>query len=589
MVAACVVIGVGVGAGSAALAETGENRRFYKATATLFFDPNAGATASRSAFNNLSQIALLVTSGRVPNIAAESLGADRDRLVEAVLVSANSVLSTLEITAAASTGPEAVDIAGAFGDSLVEDLEERNTKAYTDERDSVLNRLDSVQQEIRDLDAQIAGGGNELLAAQRDGLVNQYRLTYERFQQLAALGPPTTSLTVLEAPEAVAISASEYNQRLARGRLGENLIVVGSTSAEDTPELTGDGSGSLQGAVPRGIFGGVLGLFLGIGLAIATDRLDQRLRTREETEQAFDLPVLAEIPALSRKQQRDATLVTIATPLSRSAEAFRAVRSSLLFEAADVAEPRGNGQSPQAQDPTARLPALVILVTSPGAKEGKTTTAANLAVAFAESGSSVLAMNCDFRRPALHRYFGLDELREVLNTGVEHLQIIANVLTDRDVNPTRVIEEQRRIVRVARSRYDVIILDTAPLLTTNDAIDVMEVADLVVLMSRANSTTRGSATRARDLLLRIDAPAAGVVIVDSEAVPEAGYYYYSAHGQATRPAAPPVPRQSRPTSAPPVPPQPRPTSAPPAPPQPRPTSAPPAPPRRGTTGPPSRP
>jgi len=82
-------------------------------------------------------------------------------------------------------------------------------------------------------------------------------------------------------------------------------------------------------------------------------------------------------------------------------------------------------------------------------------------------------------------------------------------------------------VASARSRFDVIVLDTAPLLTTNDATELMPSVDLVVLTCRSGTTTADSAQRARELLARIAAPTSGVVLLGSEASPNDYYYYYS--------------------------------------------------------------
>jgi Mrp family chromosome partitioning ATPase len=89
------------------------------------------------------------------------------------------------------------------------------------------------------------------------------------------------------------------------------------------------------------------------------------------------------------------------------------------------------------------------------------------------------------------------------------------------------VEEQRRIIASARKRFDVIVLDTAPLLTTNDATEVMDVADLVVVVCRSGVTTTDGASRSRELLARIAAPVSGVVLLGSEATPNDYYYYYS--------------------------------------------------------------
>jgi Mrp family chromosome partitioning ATPase len=173
--------------------------------------------------------------------------------------------------------------------------------------------------------------------------------------------------------------------------------------------------------------------------------------------------------------------------------------------------------------------ALVVLVGSAGPREGKTTTSANLATMFAETGQRVLAINCDFRRPALHQYFDLpNEPRRVFETSVPGLWVVTDVTSGPSgANPAFVVEEQRRLIASARKRFDVIVLDTAPMLTTNDATEVMSSADLAVIVCRSGVTTSDGALRTRELLSRISAPVSGIVLLGSEATPNDYYYYYS--------------------------------------------------------------
>ena len=137
------------------------------------------------------------------------------------------------------------------------------------------------------------------------------------------------------------------------------------------------------------------------------------------------------------------------------------------------------------------------MITSASPGEGKTTTTANLAAVFAEAGSSVLVVNCDFRRPTIHRYFGVeDEPRRVHETGIGGVKIVTNVLSDPRSNPAQVVAAQRQVVAAARGRFDVILLDTAPLLTANDAVELVSSADMLRARGagrRQRTSTRPSA------------------------------------------------------------------------------------------------
>ena len=97
------------------------------------------------------------------------------------------------------------------------------------------------------------------------------------------------------------------------------------------------------------MLGGLLGFLAGVGLALVADKLDRRIRTREDAEVAFGLPVLAEVPKLSSSQQRQHDVVAVSAPLSRAAEAYRAIRTSFVFQHNAAAHDRGAGTGPGRQ------------------------------------------------------------------------------------------------------------------------------------------------------------------------------------------------------------------------------------------------
>jgi Mrp family chromosome partitioning ATPase len=170
----------------------------------------------------------------------------------------------------------------------------------------------------------------------------------------------------------------------------------------------------------------------------------------------------------------------------------------------------------------------VVLVSSAGPSEGKTTTVANLATVFAEADYSVLVINCDFRRPRLHRYLGgSDEARKVVQSDIPGVRMVNNVLSSPNANPAEVTAAQRRVVEAARGIFDIIILDTAPLLSTNDASELIGVADVVLLVARAGRTTKPAAARATEVLQRLEATVAGVALLGARYVPSSQYYYYA--------------------------------------------------------------
>jgi Mrp family chromosome partitioning ATPase/capsular polysaccharide biosynthesis protein len=545
LILALTVVGAGIGVLSAQFEkDTKKSRTFYRATTTLVVDLSQRSGQSTSAFQSLDQVPLYATTGAVPDAVAKKLGSDAtgQELAEHITTTTNGATSTIAITAAEPEADDATRLADAFADVLIANLDERGQDAYAQARDKLQAQLDSLTNQQNTLFAQIASNppNVENLKSQLSALNNQYRLTYDSYSQLAAAGPPTSRFTVLQKADAVPIDKQEYDARLALGASSRNNLTADSGSDTlDEAVSTSSGAGGVNGPVARGVLGGALGFLIAIGIVLLLARLDRRILSRADAEAAFQLPVLAEVPQITRAQQRDTALVAHTAPLSRFTEAFRAIRSSVLFtRAAMEAEGAGAaslslGTLPNGTDGTGTLfepdhgDPLVVMVTSASPGEGKTTSTANLAAVFAEAGASVLVVNCDFRRPMIHRYFGLDdEPRRVHETEVPGVKVVTNVLSDPASNPSQVVAAQRQVVAAARGRFDVILLDTAPLLTANDAVELVSSADLLLLVARVGSTRVDTAERSMELLNRLDVPIAGLVLVGVESASNDYYYYY---------------------------------------------------------------
>ena len=562
VIVALVVVGGALGAASTQLqGSSAKARTFYKATSTLQLDTSSNDSGNQ-AYTNVDQIAILATTGDVPDAVAKQLGTSESgrQLAERVVTLTSQVPNTIAITATDPDPTRAAAMGNAFGDQLVKNLDARLLSRYNRQRDVLNQQLASLKSQADDFLAQVRAvpppPDVDTIQKQYDATQNQYYTVYGQLQQLATEGPPTSRLTKLESADAVPISKGEYESRLSLGASGQNNLRADAGASPDGSGAISVSSSSttLDDPVSRGLFGAFLGLLAGVALALVLDRLDHRIRTRTDAETAFRLPVLAEVPKFTRAQQKDGNIVSVTAPLSRVAEAFRAIRTSVLFQAASVnpgppdraaltgnGNGNGNRNGHEVMDaaasvdpvfePAPRTECLVVMVTSASPREGKTNTSANLAAVFAESGASVLVVNCDFRRPTVHQLFGVEDLpRTVQTTSVPGVKIVTNVLHDPNANPSQVVAAQRQVIAAARDRFDVVVLDTAPVLTANDAIEVVGSADLVLLVARSEISTTDKAERAVDVLTRLDAPLGGVVLIAS-GEPSSEYYYYYQTGR----------------------------------------------------------
>ncbi len=351
LIAAVAVVGVAIGAGTGYVSQmTGSTGRYYKSTHILVSDQsaNSGSSSANSgsnqapAFTSLDQDALLVTSGDVPKRVGTKLGGNGRKFAEQVLVTTNSGTNTLEITAAARDASESERIADTFADELMASITDRLQSRYSEQRDRITRRLDDLQRQINQFDAQLAASPlDPLVQARRNGVQDEYRVTFQQLQNLADTNDTTSPLSTLESAQSVPISASEYNDRLQRGRIGENIVRIDPTS-DTQPDVPGSKSAAFEGPLSRGALGGFLGLLAGIGLALVAERLDARLRSRLDVEDVYGQSVLAEIPPLTDVQRKKAEVVSYASPLSRTAEAHRSIRSALVFQ--HVADAHSNGK-----------------------------------------------------------------------------------------------------------------------------------------------------------------------------------------------------------------------------------------------------
>lgn len=275
--------------------------------------------------------------------------------------------------------------------------------------------------------------------------------------------------------------------------------------------------------------GAAVGLILGMALAIVLDHLDSSLRTREEIAAATGLPIIASVPKLPRSERRSHAILTHTTPLSAYADGYRAARSALRH-ALPPDSSAGGGR--------------VFLVTSALAGEGKTTSAANIAASFAETGQNVIAIDADFRKPDLNLMFDVPQgagasdflvdhtsaqrLGIVRPTNVDRVKIItAGTQLD---HPASLTSRMGSLVKAARQNADVVIIDASPILVASDAFDLLPLVDAVALVSRSRKLTDVAAARVAELLGRFDVPVAGIVVVGAPADAAAGYGYGYGYG-----------------------------------------------------------
>jgi non-specific protein-tyrosine kinase len=294
-----------------------------------------------------------------------------------------------------------------------------------------------------------------------------------------------------------------------------NFLTILSPAQEPTSPVSPN--------VPRNIlFGAVAGLVLAGCIIFLLEYLDDTIKAPDDAQRILNLPTLGAITRISGIHKPADHLITLLHPRSPIAEAYRVLRTNLRFSG--IENPTG-----------------AVLVTSGGPAEGKTTTAANLAITMAQSGKRVVLVDTDLRRPSIHKFFDLpnnvglsslflgdaQSLDQVIQpTAIEGLR----VLTSGQVppNPAEVLESKQmnEILSRLRAQSDMVILDSPPVLAVADASILGSRCSGAVLVVDAGHTRSELSRRAVETLGQTKVKVLGVVLNKLSSRRASGYYYY---------------------------------------------------------------
>ncbi|HEX2295929.1 MAG TPA: polysaccharide biosynthesis tyrosine autokinase [Actinomycetota bacterium] len=384
-------------------------------------------------------------------------------------------------------------------------------------RDELVNDLlassEAIRRQIDELNEQLAR--LEAKAADAEGTPRATTLQTRASSVIGQIAILQQQLTELTPPE--------------RLRVGQVVEPAEVPSAPSSPNH-----------LKNGVLGLLAGLAAGIAAVFLRERLDDRLRGRPDLESRIGAPVLAVVPQIPTwRRQKDAVLVTLTDPRSAASEAYRTLRTGLLFAAA-------------------RHEARTILVTSAEAGEGKTATTANLGVALAQANKRVILVSADLRRPRLSTFFGVSKEPGLTNLlqgdielaaairapGIDNLRLVASGPVPHDPAELLGSEAMRIILQQLARSADFVLIDGPPVLALADAIVLAPLADGVVYIADAQKTGRSAVDHARQQLDQVQARLIGCVLNNFNPSKAGGYqyqyrYYYSErYGDPVREADP---------------------------------------------------
>jgi polysaccharide biosynthesis transport protein len=325
------------------------------------------------------------------------------------------------------------------------------------------------------------------------------------------------------------------------GLRSSNVRIVDPASAPTAPVTPN---------IPRNLVMSLaLGLAGGFAIAFVLESRDNTVHSLEQVRMITALPSLAVIPFSTRNRNRSRSLphakllsqtaaaVASATrPKSEIAEAYRALRTSILLSK--------TGRS-----------AKILMVTSALPQEGKTTTSVNLAIVLAQQGARVLLIEADMRRAGISHILRLESdtgLSTILGQTTvldpkEAIRSVADVPNLRvlpagpvALHPSEMLSSprMRELLQRLEPEFDHIVIDTPPLLSVTDAALLSALADSTLLVIRAGVTSRAALRRVHDVLTHVDARIMGVILNAADFTEPDRYYYGSQQGSYYQDSAP---------------------------------------------------
>lgn len=393
---------------------------------------------------------------------------------------------------------------------------------YRDKHPKMIEALNSYQQTERELKRAV-----ENVSAQVESDYQAALRTYKNLEE--DLAKRTEDSLQLDR------AALEYNDREREYRTNEKIldaIVARSRETSMTSGITTQNARIVDKAAPSpankpispnvplnlglGIAGG-----LGLGLAFAffVAFIDDRVKSSYDIEGVVGLPLIGIIPQIKRMDQPDKAQIVVNNADRQVSEAFLTLHSSLRLK-----------------DESKNAKCILVTSTIPG--EGKSFTTTNLALTFAAHGERVVVVDCDLRKPNIHKSFRLENLKGVIDVCAGKATIadvaIRNVHPNLDVipaggrakNPTQILNSKgfELMISDLRKQYDRVFVDTPPLAAVSDALIILPLVDGSIFTIFFNKVRRKAAQFSAKKLLEANVPNFGAVL-NGLNLAVSGYYY----------------------------------------------------------------
>ncbi|MDX9865576.1 MAG: polysaccharide biosynthesis tyrosine autokinase [Anaerolineaceae bacterium] len=476
---AWLIILAGVLAGTASFLLSMRMDPVYEAKSTVLISEASGTSgtdySSLMASERLTRTYSEVMSSETVLVeVSQLLGITMPLTDMAGMITVTPVRDTqlIELAVRSSDPEQAARIANTLVGVFTNQIQNIQSSRYSQSKDSLQTQLADLERQIQDYSDRMNAATSEDEIERLDSKLSQYQQIYSN------------------------LLMSFEQVRLAEAQSSSNITQIEPASVPYAPVS--------PNVLRNTVLAVAVGMMLAAGGLVAREALDDTVKSPREVQRLFGLPVLG---VIARNTIPEAYLITDYQPRSPVTEAYRMLRTNIQFANID-------------------RPVKTLLVTSAEPQEGKTTIAANLAVVNAQNGSEVTLMDCDLRRPTVHKRFklpnqkgfstlfistldSLDQIRQV--SKIPHLSVLTS--GPLPPNPSELIGSRRMIEILKRvgAKGDLIIIDSPPTLAVTDSSILAPVVDGVLLVITPGETRRTAVRQMIEQLNRVGGTILGVV------------------------------------------------------------------------------
>ncbi len=483
-------------AGVSAFVVSRNSQKIYQASATLMVNQAANPSTAAGYSDILTSERLartyanLLVSRPVLEETAARLGIPAAELEKGITVTPVRDTQLLTIKVDGPDNALIADIANTLPLVFIEQNRELQIGRVSESRANLEAEIDNTQADIVRTTEALKEVTDDAERTSLETSLAQYRSTYST------------------------LVATYQQAKLSEAQSINNIVVAEPAVASTKPIRPRTGTNTVLAAI--------VGMMLALGAAFLIEYLDDTVKTPDDVSAASGLSTLG---AIARLKDTDSTRQIIAWLHTKSpeSEAYRALRTNIQFSSVDK-------------------PIRTLLISSSSPSEGKSTTAANLAVVLAQTGQRVIVVDTDLRRPVQHKVFGVPNntglTSALLNgenisldghlqpTEIENLQ----VLTSGPIppNPSELLGSQRmaKLIETLSHQADVIIFDSPPILAVTDAAVMGRQVDGVLLVADAGTTREHALAGATEELRKTGANVLGVALNRMDTRGRGYYYYY---------------------------------------------------------------